>query len=97
MSWITRLLDLDFWKTEALAEIDAAKMVALTEITEMDSAKISERMERVLMDSAYVIQIPDSEGAANAERLRAAIEGLGAHCVVVSADSMKVITFSSKT
>jgi len=108
MSWFTRLLDLDSWRDSALAEIEKAKADAhkeletatglmLAEISMMDSERISERLERVLMDSAYIIQVPEDANPLDADRLRAAVEGLGAHCVVVSADTMKVITFSTKT
>ena len=107
MSWFTRLLDLDSWRDSALAEIAKAKEDALKEIgtrtgfmlaevSMMDSERISERLERVLMDSAYIIQIPEDTTPLDADRLRAAVEGLGAHCVVVSADTMKVVTLSAR-
>jgi len=96
MSWFTRLLDLDSWRDSVIKEIEEAKAFALTEISAMDSEKISERLEPVLMDSAYIIQIPEDATPVDADRLRAAVEGLGAHCVVVSADTMKVISFSAK-
>ena len=97
MSWFTRLLDLDSWRDSVIVEIEDAKTSALAEISAMDSAKISERLEPVFMDSAYIIQVPEDVTPAEADRLRSAVEGLGAHCVVVSAETMKVISFSAKT
>jgi len=96
MSWFTRLLDLDSWRDSVIKEIEEAKTFALTEISAMDSAKISERLEPVLMDSAYIIQLPESATQMEADRLREAVEGLGAHCVVVTANTMKVLTFPAR-
>ena len=108
MSWFTRLLDLDSWRDSALREIEDAKAKAckeietatglmLAEISLMETDRLSERLERVLMDSAYIIQLPESTTREDADHLRTVVEALGAHCVVVTAETMKVLTFSSKT
>jgi len=89
-------LDLDAWRDAALKEIEEAKVEALTEISTMDASKISERMERVLMDSAYIIQLPETATPKEAEHFRSVVEALGAHCVVVTADTMKIISLSAK-
>jgi hypothetical protein len=108
MSWITKTLGLDAWKeaiisdvaaikAEAVDEINSAKSEAVEDISSIKLGVVKESLEPVFMDSAYIIHVPESTGIAAADRLRLAVEKLGAHCVVVAADSMRVLTLSSKT
>ncbi len=107
MSWLTKVVGLDEWRDRAVkalldAESDAVRNVddamarALSEIDHMEADAISKHLECISMGSAYIIQVPESSGRENADKLRAAVNSMGAKCVVVTANTMKVISFSAE-
>jgi len=84
-------------RSDAMDGITAVKTGAVGDIEEMKSDAIKSHFEKVYMDSAYIIHVPESMGMAGADRLRAAMEEIGSHCVVVAGETMNVLTFTSKT
>jgi len=93
MSWLTKVLGLDDWKQQVIADIDAHKDEAIQNIVK---EWVDRRIHELRPGAMYIVQVSERSTREECDAVRQSIESMGAYCVVVAADSMQVLSFTTK-